>query len=255
MTSWQGFRSLKRAKYSLKRAKAWKKMCILLLFLLLVVGGRPREINVTPEASEAFHAARRYQQAGDAQGAEREYKRAIKHSPEFPHALTALADLIMDTGRAAEAEKMYLQVLRSHPTWIAAASSLGFLYMEGGKIHKAVEQLSYVAAINPSASALLNLGAAQKQAGNLPAAIASYSRARQADPAEPRGAYNLGNALYAHGDLTAAIAQAIKSQTFEESYQLSIRTDRAALTFSSTHAVPRIYPTESFAHGLVQQHG
>ena len=77
----------------------------------------------------------------------------------------------------------------------------------------------------------------------------------RADPAEPRCAYNLGNALYAHGDLTAAIAQAINAQTFEESYQLSIRTDRAALTFSSTHAVPRIYPTESFAHGLVQQHG
>ena len=33
------------------------------------------------------------------------------------------------------------------------------------------------------------------------------ARARASDPTEPRGAYNLGNALYAFGDLTAAIEQ------------------------------------------------
>jgi predicted Zn-dependent protease len=120
-------------------------------------GGQARDIPVTPEAAEAFNLARRLQQGGDVLGAERKYLAAIKHTPDFPHALTALADLRMDTGRAAEAEKMYLQVLRSHPTWFAAASSLGFLYMEAGQMDKAIEQLSRVAVLNPRSRRAISL--------------------------------------------------------------------------------------------------
>ena len=194
-----------------------------------VAGLEPRDIPVAPAAADAFNLARRLVQAGDLPGAEREYVAAIRHTPDFPHALTALADLRLDMGRTAEAEKMYLQVIRSHPTWFQAASSLGFLYMEAGVMDKAIQQLARVATMNPSASALLNLGAAQKQAGNLPDAIASYRRARLADPAEPRGAYNLGNALYAHGDFSAAIEQYRESSRLNPTHTDSLNNMANAL--------------------------
>ena len=179
----------------------------LLVLARVLAGAAERDIPVSPEAAEAFNAARRLQQTGDAASAEREFVRALRHTPDFPHAQTALADLRMDAGRAGEAEALYTQVLKRHPAWLAAASSLGFLYLETGRLDQAVGQLSHAAALNPAGSTLLNLGAAQKQAGDLPGAIATYRRARRAEPAEPRGAYNLGNALYANGDLAGAIAQ------------------------------------------------
>jgi tetratricopeptide (TPR) repeat protein len=206
----------------------------LLAHTILVAGasvgpGRQQDIPVTPAAAEAFNAARRLQQSGDLQGAEREYMASLRHTPDFPHALTALADLRMDAGRLDEAEKMYVQIVRVHPAWAPAASSLGFLYMEAGHMDKAIEQLSRVVALNPTASALLNLGAVQKQAGHLPEAIISYRQAREADPAEPRGAYNLGNALYAHGDLAAAIEQYRESNRLNPAHTDSLNNLANAL--------------------------
>ena len=121
----------------------------LLVLARVLAGAAERDIPVSPEAAEAFNEARRLQQTGDAASAEREFVRALRHTPDFPHAQTALADLRMDAGRAGEAEALYTQVLKRHPAWLAAASSLGFLYLETGRLDEAVGQLSHAAALNP----------------------------------------------------------------------------------------------------------
>ena len=172
------------ARRNVARSSACGRVKLIALVLVLVTAsGQPQSkesVPVTPAAAEAFNAARRMQQIGDLHGAEREFMNAIHHTPDFPHALTALADLRMDAGRIDEAEKMYVQIVSNHPDWIPASNSLGFLYLEAGQTEKAIQQLTRVAVLSPTASALLNLGAAQKQAGWLDDAIASYKRARKA---------------------------------------------------------------------------
>ena len=52
----------------------------LLVLARVLAGAAERDIPVSPEAAEAFNAARRLQQTGDAASAEREFVRALRHT-------------------------------------------------------------------------------------------------------------------------------------------------------------------------------
>eukprot|EP00961_Rhodomonas_salina_P219542 2967394-Rhodomonas_salina.2 len=120
------------------------------------------DIHVAPEAADAYHKARQLQDQGDLNGAEKEYLNAVAYSPQFPHALSALADVWLDMGRLSEAEQGYIRTLQVFPAWFTAANSLGFLYMNQGRMSEAVKVLRNAVASAPdSIQTRLNLGVMQ----------------------------------------------------------------------------------------------
>jgi Flp pilus assembly protein TadD len=108
-------------------------------------------------------------------------------------------------GDAAGAERHYREALRIRPHDGDARTGLGALLMQQGRMAEALEQHEEAVRRNPaSADARFNLGAAEARRGRTAEAAAQYAEALRLDPRLPAAHYNWGNLLAAEGQWAEA---------------------------------------------------
>ena len=107
--------------------------------------------------------------------------------------------------RYGEAELLATDIVRRKPDCAAAWKVLGYAQLAQAK--PSLHTLSQAAQRLPGDAELHgNLGIAQRNAGMHDAAVASFRRALELDPASARGWHNLAAALYDSGDANGALA-------------------------------------------------
>jgi tetratricopeptide (TPR) repeat protein len=198
----------------------------------------PRDVAAARAAFEQAMAALR---AGDAAGAERGYRKALRAEPAFveahynlahlmqsagrieeaiagyrralalrPQMATAhnnLANALRVQGRAEEALAHYAEALRIDPRLADALANSGTLLRELGRSHEATALLERAVALRPDAwPALVNLGIAYHERGRDAEAVGYFRRALAIEPRSHEALNGLGNALAAQGDVASAMA-------------------------------------------------
>jgi serine/threonine-protein kinase len=116
-------------------------------------------VRVAPENAEAHEAlARAYQKGGREEESERHYQRAIFLRPGFWPTYDHLAGFYMDQGRYDAAATQYREVVSSAPRLTRGYNNLGAMLSWLGHLDEAREVFEQSLAIEPSRSALSNLG-------------------------------------------------------------------------------------------------
>ncbi len=114
----------------------------------------------------------------DFSAAEREFKRAIKLSPNYPNAHDGYGFYLKAVGRHAEALEKCRQAQRLDPLSPFAHISLGYGYYFARDYDKAIEECNKALELNKySTFAYRNLGLAYLQLGNIENAINALSKA------------------------------------------------------------------------------
>jgi Flp pilus assembly protein TadD len=119
-------------------------------------------------------------------------------------------------GDAVGAERQYREALRIRPQDGDARTGLGVLLMQQGRLAEALEQHAEAVRLNPgSADARFNLGAAEARSGRPAEAAAHYAEALRLKPNLAAAHYNWGNLLAAQGrwaEAEAHFAEAARLQ-------------------------------------------
>ena len=103
-------------------------------------------------------------------------------------------------GDAAGAERQYREALRISPADADARTGLGVLLMQQGRVLEALAEHEEAARRNPaSADARFNLGAAEARMGRTAEATSHYAEALRLNPRLAAAHYNWGNLLAAQG--------------------------------------------------------
>jgi tetratricopeptide (TPR) repeat protein len=89
---------------------------------------------------------------GDAQEAERAYRRALEIEPGFVPALVNLADLYRALGRDAEGEALLRQATRADPDNADVHHALGLLLARVERVDEAVVELELASTLRPETS-------------------------------------------------------------------------------------------------------
>ena len=82
----------------------------------------------TPERA-IYNAAEAYRHQGDAKQAEEQYRQAIRFSPGYGPACTALASILFERDEKREAEDCLVQCLKSSPDYAEGWMQLGRMYV------------------------------------------------------------------------------------------------------------------------------
>ncbi|MEM2900844.1 MAG: tetratricopeptide repeat protein [Thermoplasmata archaeon] len=107
-----------------------------------------------------------YQEAGELEKAEEEYRKSLDIDPDDEVTHYFLANLLKDTGRQAEAEKEYLEAIRLNPKYASALNDLGALYHRQGEYDKAMEKYKEAIKCDPNYTyARLNLATLLRDRG------------------------------------------------------------------------------------------
>ena len=189
-----------------------------------------------------MNLARALAREGDAAGAERQYREAIRIRPEETDARTGLGVLLMQRGRVleaiaeheeavrrnplsadarfnlgaaaarlgrtGEAASRYAEALRLDPGLAAAHYNWGNLLAAQGRWPEAESHFAEAARLQPeNVDALNNLGLAMGLQGRWVPAVGILRRAVALDPQDARAHVSLGRALRALGQIDEAIAQ------------------------------------------------
>jgi len=116
-------------------------------------------VRVAPENAEAHQTlAQAYQEGGREEESERHYQRAIFLRPGFWPTYDHLAGFYMDQGRYDAAATQYREVVSSAPRLTRGYNNLGAMLWWLGHLDEAREVFEQSLAIEPSRSALSNLG-------------------------------------------------------------------------------------------------
>lgn len=114
----------------------------------------------------------------DWEGAEKEFKLAIKLKPSYPHAHSWYSLHLLALGRFDEAYAEGKRALELDPLDIDINYHLGWYYLYARQYDKAIEQLQRTLELGPNCFlARLLLGRAYEQKGEFPAAIAEFEKA------------------------------------------------------------------------------
>jgi protein O-GlcNAc transferase len=189
---------------------------------------------------QAFDLARRHQQAGRLQEAERLYRqvlsqhpahidsmhnlalvarrigqndvavdllrRVIALRPNLPEVHCNLGNALKDTGRFDEAIAAYRQAIALKPSLPEAHNNLANALKDQGHLDEAISAYRQAVALRPGyAEAHNNLGNALRDQGRLDEAVVAYRQAIALRPNLPEAYNNLGNALKDQGQLDEAI--------------------------------------------------
>ena len=114
---------------------------------------------------------------------------------------------LINQGKLEEAETIYRKLIEEGTKNHIVYGNLAAICGTQDRFDELIELLRKTLHLKPNyPGAHYNLGNALKAQGDLTAAIGSYNTALQLNPNHPNVHNNLGNALKAQGDLTAAIA-------------------------------------------------
>jgi protein O-mannosyl-transferase len=111
-----------------------------------------------------------------------------------------LARALAKQGDAAGAERHYREAIRIRPRAADARTGLGVLLMQQGRVREALGEHEQARRLNPaSADAVFNLGAAEARMGRTAEAESHYAEALRLNPSQAAAHYNWGNLLAAQG--------------------------------------------------------
>ncbi|MFN0079488.1 MAG: tetratricopeptide repeat protein [Prosthecobacter sp.] len=154
-------------------------------------------------------------EAGRQSEAVESYRHALVLSPYHVQARMNLGITLLRMGRIDEAELQLRRTVLDDPQSTDAHSTLGFIFLHKGEQPKAIRHFMAAADIRPDVAAWCNLGNAQMQAGQVPAAIDSFLRALKVNPAHADSHFSLGVAHASQGKQKAA----------KEHYQQALAAD------------------------------
>ncbi len=127
----------------------------------------PRAIQLDPTNSLAYNnLGNALLDDGQAADAEANFRKALKHHPEYLDARYNLAGALREQGKTAEAIATYKQVLKEYPGHINALNNLGSMYAIQGNLPEAIKYFEAVLKLDPSnESTQQNLQNARDQLG------------------------------------------------------------------------------------------
>ncbi len=142
----------------------------------------------------------------------------------------------------ADSETLYTSVLENYPLSLTARNNLGMVYLVQGKTDEALAQFNLLLEKSVWPIALVNRGLTYYRQGNIPAAVADYTRAKELDPSLDDAYYELGNVAYSQGKLEEAAGLYTKAVELNPQFANAVnnlgatqlrlhRLDDAAATF------------------------
>jgi Flp pilus assembly protein TadD len=145
---------------------------------------------------------------GDAAGAERHLREALRLRPTEAFTHMQLGTLLEEVGRLDEAAEAHQAALRLNPGYARAHGNLGVVRLRQERLTEAEAHLRTAVRIDPTyAIAYRNLGAVLIKQNRFGEAVPVLQQAVQLDPASPDAHNNLGVALVQVGRLQEAGAQ------------------------------------------------
>ncbi len=139
--------------------------------------------------------------------AEEAYRRAMALAPDDAAPCYYLGRLYDDLELPGQAVEMFRQALRLCPGFVDAGRDLGTVLLRQGDVEGAVLALENARALAPDDAGLLNnLGVAQRQAGHLPEARATFEQALAVGGESRAIAMNLADTCLHQGDFVRAQA-------------------------------------------------
>lgn len=143
----------------------------------------------------------RLEDAGDRNGAERLYQRALHLYPDSPRAWVNVGNLESLRGELERAATCFARAVELAPDYAPARLNLGNTKLAARQPGAAEAQYRAALRIKPGwTAALVGLGCALEERGALSEAIEAYREAQQRDPGDSGAALNLGKALARAGD-------------------------------------------------------
>ena len=135
-------------------------------------------------------------------------RRVLAAQPGSIEARLYLADALQAQGKFDEALQENLQVLATEPNNYEAHSNVGVIFGKQGRTEEALKEFRLSLAIKPDQStAHSQMGRILTQAHRLPEAVAEFTLAMQYDLAKADAHNDLGVALYQMGDYEKAAEQ------------------------------------------------
>ena len=167
----------------------------------------------------------KFHRAGDLDRAEKEYRRALKLSPQHGEALHLMGFLEQQRGRPEQAARFLKEAADASPRNAIYQSNLGAAYKLLGRLKDAADCFRKALTLSPDYSdAHYNLAVSLDALGDKAGAIDSYREALRCNPTSVETLNNLGNALGAEGDLQQA------EEVFQKS--LDLRYENAQTHFN-----------------------
>jgi predicted O-linked N-acetylglucosamine transferase (SPINDLY family) len=137
-----------------------------------------------PRTTEAFFYkfVAKHQQ-GDLRGAEKGYRKILRHAPRNVATLINLGILLKGRGELKQAEELFLKAVELAPEHADGHTNLGGLFARQGKKYRAISCYRTALDLDPeSTNALTNLGIALRIIGQYVEAFELLSRANEMDP-------------------------------------------------------------------------
>ncbi|HQN64385.1 MAG TPA: tetratricopeptide repeat protein [Methylophilus sp.] len=139
--------------------------------------------------------------------AKKEYKRQLRHDPNQPALLTALANLELQQGNTSSAIARLSKSITLDAKQAQAWSLLGIAYTQQGLFQKAIDACQKSIELSPaSPEAYVNLGNAQRALQHFEKAIESYEKAIALNPNNADVFVNLGHLCNERLNYVAAAA-------------------------------------------------
>ncbi|PYY20070.1 MAG: hypothetical protein DMG60_01690 [Acidobacteria bacterium] len=137
---------------------------------------------------------------GDLEQAERELQTVLAVNPTESRALNLLGIVRTQQHRNQDAERLFKEALQHRPEYAGAHASLGLLYADTGRLDSAVEELQEALKLDPTRQdaslALVSIWRKQASAavtqGELERALSFLIKARKRNPQDPDAAYEFG---------------------------------------------------------------
>jgi tetratricopeptide (TPR) repeat protein len=174
----------------------WKPLLLFVLILAPILSAAAQAPMSPQEQQQLVQDAMQKQQAGDLEGAVREYKEFLKLHPEATPIHSNLGAALAGLGQFQEAIPEYKIALKQSPKLAGARLNLALAYYKTGKIDDAVTQLEKVYAEDPgNHQAVLLLGDCYLRMGREDDVIRILEPEEAKYPDDLAVAYLLGTAL------------------------------------------------------------
>ena len=165
------------------------------------------------KGERSFAEAVRFHVAGDLSNAERAYRRALQHRPDFPEALNNLGAILAQRDNHAAID-MLQRAVRLRPTYGDARRNLGLALAQAGKADDACEALRHAVTHEPQrAGWWIDLGNALMVAQQFGDALSAYDHALRLSPLDAAAHTNRAAALRSlrrHADAVTACERALE---------------------------------------------
>ncbi len=124
-----------------------------------------------------------FELAGNPGAAREKYAVAVREQPDNVMARSRYATLLIKLRELKEAEKQLKEILRTAPSDYRSRNNLAGLYRMTGRRDQAIQEVREITRIRPNyATAWVNLGRLEAEAGNASAAEAAFAQAYLLDP-------------------------------------------------------------------------